>query len=147
MGLGKILADFAEKAKNLFTGFAESISIREQIKSHHRLVMIIAAAMLIIVLLLLILVLVSHSGDGSRQADSGGFVVGDSLSDDAFYTEDFFLPYEPDFVPDVLLEREPRDGWSEEDARPFWTDPLEGNEALWRKRMESGIDSLLEKVP
>jgi hypothetical protein len=47
----------------------------------------------------------------------------------------------------VLLEREPRDSWTEEDARPFWTDPMEGSEELWRKRIESGIDSLLEQVP
>ncbi|MDR2211586.1 MAG: hypothetical protein LBO65_09020 [Spirochaetaceae bacterium] len=62
-------------------------------------------------------------------------------------TEDFFLPYEPDFVPPVLLEREPKDGWTGEDARPFWTDPMEGREEVWRRRIESGIDALLEHVP
>jgi hypothetical protein len=61
--------------------------------------------------------------------------------------EELFPPEEPDFLPEVLLEREPREGWTLEDALPFWTDPLQENEALWRKRGEAVIDELLEGVP
>jgi hypothetical protein len=61
--------------------------------------------------------------------------------------EELFPVEEPDFLPEVLLEREPREKWTMEDAMPFWTDPLEGNERLWRERGEAVIDELLKGVP
>jgi hypothetical protein len=60
---------------------------------------------------------------------------------------DFFLPEEPDAVPPVILEREPRRFWTEEDAAPFWTDPLERGEEPWRERVEAAVDRLFEGVP
>jgi hypothetical protein len=60
---------------------------------------------------------------------------------------ELFLPEEPDFVPQVLLEREPRESWSAEDAAPFWHDPLKMGEEPWRRRIEEAIDELLEEVP
>ncbi|MDR2741924.1 MAG: hypothetical protein LBB98_07180 [Treponema sp.] len=40
------------------------------------------------------------------------------IPDDAF-----FMPEEPDFLPPVILYREQKERWTEEDAAPFWTDP------------------------
>ena len=143
MGLGTIAADIIEKIKSLSSAFMELV------KSNIRILIIIAAAILVIILLLLVLFVVTYISPESKQADHAGY-SGDTNNDivrEALPGEDFFLPYEPDFVPDALLEREPKDGWTEEDARPFWTDPLEGNESFWRRRIESGIDSLLEHVP
>jgi hypothetical protein len=132
----EIVDNIIEKIRDGFTALAEFV------KSHLRAALIIAAAVLLVILLLLILAVNSHrSVTEKKRPDT------EPASDYAFPAESFFLPYEPDFVPDVLLEREPRDGWTEEDARPFWTDPMEGSEELWRKRIESGIDSLLEQVP
>ena len=141
MGLGTIVSDFVERIKELLSAFADIV------KSNTRVVMIILIGFLIIVLLLLVLAVVSRSG--TRRTDDAGLSAGDSdtIPGEMFPWEDFFLPYEPDFVPDVLLEREPRDGWTEEDARTFWSDPLEGGREIWRRRIESGIDSLLEEVP
>jgi hypothetical protein len=62
-------------------------------------------------------------------------------------SEDLFLPDEPDFLPGIILEREPRGAWSSEDARPFWKNPSDGDEAKWRERISSTIDELLEGVP
>ena len=147
MGLGTFFANFSEKVKNLFS-FLDFSSIGEAIKSHFKIVIVIAGAFLVIIVLLLVLAIVSHPGIRSKPESSGlSADTGDTLLRETFPAEDFFLPYEPDFVPDVLLERDPKDGWTEEDARPFWTNPLDGNEELWRKRIESGIDSLLERVP
>ena len=61
--------------------------------------------------------------------------------------EDFFLPDEPDFIPDVLLEREKRSSWSEQDAMEYWQNPLEAGEEQWRKKIEAAIDEYLERVP
>ena len=147
MGLGTIFADIGEKIKDLLSGFSAFSSIKDKIKINTRVVLIIASAFLVIIALLLVLAVVSHHKTKSNETDGQYEHISDSILRERLPVEDFFLPYEPDFVPDVLLEREPKDSWTEEDARPFWTDPLEGNEGAWRKRIESGIDSLLEHVP
>ncbi|GHV84472.1 hypothetical protein AGMMS50230_00800 [Spirochaetia bacterium] len=135
---GIIFSDLIEKIKDGISRFPDLV------KDHFRVVIIITAAFLVIILLLLVLAVVVPSHQKSETETKKPV---SELSADTVPAEDFFLPYEPDFVPDVLLEREPRDGWTEEDARPFWTDPKEGNEEAWRKRIKQGVDSLLEHVP
>jgi hypothetical protein len=61
--------------------------------------------------------------------------------------EDVFLPDEPDFLPEVLLNREPRNPWTAEEVRPFWTDPLQDDPEWWQERIKVTIDAFLEGVP
>jgi len=61
--------------------------------------------------------------------------------------EEIFLPDEPDFVPGVILERDRRSSWTEEDALVYWQDPLKNGEEPWREKIEKAIDELLENVP
>ena len=62
--------------------------------------------------------------------------------------EDLFPAGEPDFLPGVLRERERRETWSTEDGRPHWTSPKDtAGEALWRERIKTTIDDILEGVP
>lgn len=61
--------------------------------------------------------------------------------------EDIFLPDEPDFIPGVLLEREQRTSWTEQDALEFWQNPLEDGGDKWREIIETTVDELLERVP
>lgn len=61
--------------------------------------------------------------------------------------EELFLPDEPDFVPGVLLERERRTSWTEQDAGVYWQDPLRFGEEQWREKIEAAIDDFLERVP
>jgi len=150
MGLGTIISDIGEKVKNFLSSLVSVIA--DFIKSNTKIALIVTGAVLVLIFLLLVLAVISHTGSRSGQADDTELSLDSNAANDALINETrpgtgFFLPYEPDFVPDVLLEREPRDGWTEEDARPFWTDPLPGNERFWRRRIESGIDSLLEQVP
>ena len=147
MGLGTFFTGLAEKVKKLSSVFSGFASVRERVKINPRVVLIVTAAILVIIVLLLILIAVSHSKPGSKQESGLSSGANEPLQREMLSSDEFFLPYEPDFIPDVLLEREPKDSWTEEDARPFWTDPLEDNEDVWRKRIESGIDSLLEHVP
>ncbi|MDR2314587.1 MAG: hypothetical protein LBE02_08655 [Spirochaetaceae bacterium] len=135
MGAGRIVTDIIKKCGAFFSGFSTLVKVHSRVAAA-------AAALVLVLLFLTFLLLRFRSG---RDKVSGPPEL--SPADPAFSTEDFFLPYEPDFVPPVLLEREPKDGWTEEDARPFWTNPMEGAEGLWRGRIESGIDSLLEHVP
>jgi hypothetical protein len=61
--------------------------------------------------------------------------------------EEIFLPEEPDFVPGVILDRERRTEWTENDAQEYWRDPLKEGEEQWREKIESEIDKYLERVP
>jgi len=61
--------------------------------------------------------------------------------------DDLFLPDEPDFVPEILLEREQRVSWTADDAAPLWQDPLRNGEEPWRDRIERTVDEIMESVP
>ena len=65
----------------------------------------------------------------------------------AIPAEELFLPDEPDFLPGVLLERERRTSWTEQDAAEYWQDPLRSGEEQWREAIETAIDEFLERVP
>jgi len=60
---------------------------------------------------------------------------------------ELFLPDEPDFVPGIILGRDRRTSWTEEDAAEHWSDPLKNGEEQWRKKIETAIDVLLENIP
>jgi hypothetical protein len=61
--------------------------------------------------------------------------------------EELFLPDEPDFLPAILLERERRTSWTEQDAVEYWLDPLRSGEEQWREKIEASIDDFLERIP
>ena len=65
----------------------------------------------------------------------------------AIAPEEIFLPEEPDFVPGVILEREPRKVWTSEDAALYWQDPLKSGEGPWRDRLDTMVTEFLENVP
>ena len=137
MGIGEVLSEIRERGKRL------SAQAAEQVSSHRTAVLCVAAGCGIIVLLLVVLVIVRLVPPKAPPAAGAG----EAFAVRTLSPEDLFMLPEPDFVPEVLLEREPKDGWSEEDARQFWTDPLQGNEELWKRRIETGIDALLERIP
>lgn len=136
MGIGEVLSEIREKGKRL------SAQAAEQLSSHRTAVLCAAAGCGVIVILLVVLVIVRYLPPKTAGAGSG-----EAFAPRALSPEDLFMLPEPDFVPEVLLEREPKDGWSEEDARQFWTDPLQGNEELWKRRIESDVDAMLERIP
>jgi hypothetical protein len=65
----------------------------------------------------------------------------------AIPAEELFLPDEPDFLPTILLERERRTNWTEQDAVEYWHDPLKSGEEQWREKIEAAIDEFLERIP
>jgi len=61
--------------------------------------------------------------------------------------EELFLPDEPDYVPGVILGREQRSSWTDDDASEYWQDPLKYGEEQWREKVEASIDEFMEQVP
>lgn len=59
--------------------------------------------------------------------------------------EELFIPAEPDFVPEYILEKEPRRSWSPEDVRSYWKNPQDPD--FWRKEINSAAEELLKGVP
>ncbi|MDR0321420.1 MAG: hypothetical protein LBI28_07935 [Treponema sp.] len=95
-------------------------------------------------LILTISVIVSVKGSGGEKKPEG---PGRLTISAPIPAEDLFLPDEPDYIPGVLLEREQRTVWTEEDAAEHWQDPLKFGEGQWRDKIEEAIDELLERVP
>jgi hypothetical protein len=58
-----------------------------------------------------------------------------------------FLDDEPDFLPEVLLERERRDIWNADDVRPYWTDPGDEEAGVYENMMGKIVDGIMERVP
>ncbi|MDR2258687.1 MAG: hypothetical protein LBE14_06015 [Treponema sp.] len=102
-----------------------------------------ALALLLLALLAVLVVLNHNAGAGFRAAgDKGGVPQKTPIP-----PEELFLPAEPDFLPEVMLERERRQAWTAEDAEPYWQNPLKTGEEPWRDRVEAAVDELLERVP
>jgi hypothetical protein len=111
-----------------------------------RLILICTA---LFVIILIISVIMSMPVSNRSEADKMEL---DSVSElfivsQAIPAEELFLGDEPDYLPGVLLERERRENWSEQDAYEFWQDPLRSGEEQWRIKIEAAIDEFLERVP
>jgi hypothetical protein len=106
-----------------------------------RLVLICTA---VFVIVLTVSVLISIKGSGGEESldlpERQKFNL-------AIPAEELFLPDEPDFIPGVLLEREQRSSWTEEDASEYWQDPMRYGEEGWRQKIEASVDEFLERIP
>ena len=95
------------------------------------------AALFLVVAITAVLAVNSRRPGGGASVDMGAGPV--------IPPEELFLPSEPDFLPELLLEREPRQSWSLEDIRPYWKNPEYPE--LWREVIKSAVDELMEDVP
>ena len=91
------------------------------------------------VLIILILIVSLAPGSGGTGSTSLG------ITSPLIPHEEMFYPDEPDFVPQFLIEREPRQSWTMEDIRPYWVIPE--NPDFWRGEISSALDLLMEGVP
>jgi hypothetical protein len=139
MGLGDIFLSIKSKAAGARQG------IRKIVRGHGRLVMISLGGLGVILCLLVVLAVVNY-----RRAHPPAVpppALSEVFEPLPIPPEELFMPDEPDFLPDILWEQEPRESWTPEDALPFWTDPLTGNRRVWQGRAEGAIDELLERLP
>jgi len=92
------------------------------------------------ILVILIITSIAAGIGGTKRSAASNTAISLHIPPD-----EFFIPSEPDFVPDFLLGREPRQSWSVETIRPFWRSP--GNHDLWRGEIKTAVELLLEAVP
>jgi hypothetical protein len=102
---------------------------------------------LLLVLLIGLMVALLRMNHAHAAAAAPTRTLAESFSPLPIPPEELFLPDEPDFLPEVLPERPPREFRPAEDFLPFWTDPREKDSALWRDRVKAVIDELMERVP
>jgi hypothetical protein len=116
----------------------------ELFRERRKLVVICLGAMVIFLILGIAAILLFRV---PNPRAGGSQDLSEAFSPRAIPQEELFLPDEPDFLPEVILERERREAWTAEDARPFWTDPLEEGADVYLDMMGTVIDELLERVP
>jgi hypothetical protein len=126
-------------------GWAKVSELVQELLKTRRGLIIAGLGVLVLLLLCLIAIFSAMNHNRGIRPDNSR-ELSDVLGPQVIPPEDLFLPGEPDFLPEVLLEREPAP-LTAEDARSFWTDPLEKGDELWRERIKTVIDDLLEPVP
>ena len=129
--------EFLGRGFNFIKSWFEKLSGDER----KRLVLLCTAGFCV---LLTLAVLLSMRGSGSEKLPSEPERIRLNV---AIPAEELFLPDEPDFLPGVLLERERRSSWSEEDAMEYWQNPLVSGEEQWREKIEASVNEFLERVP
>jgi hypothetical protein len=117
----------------------------ELLKKQRRIVMICCCVLGALLLFLAVFLWAQRvRRPPSAEPDSGQIMTYVSEHSD-IRPEELFLPEEPDFLPEFIPDREPGP-WTAEDARSFWTVPSKDAE-LWRRKIETVIDELLEQIP
>jgi hypothetical protein len=120
--------------------------IGELARERPRLVWLSIGGLLLLLLISLLAVFLGMDHT-DRAASASARALAGSFGPLPLPPEELFLPDEPDFLPEVLPERPPRESWTGEEALSFWTDPGEKNAAQWRDRAKALIDDLMERVP
>jgi hypothetical protein len=130
--------DFLNKVKSFFAEWGNS----RQMPAEKRQIVFIGIGGGLALLIITVIIVVVGYRSGERVVRQTGVIQRAAIP-----AEELFLPDEPDFVPGVLLEREQRSSWTEQDAAVYWRDPLENGEEERRENVEAAIDALLERVP
>jgi hypothetical protein len=110
-------------------------------ESKHRFALV-CTAVFVVLLTLSVIISLRKSSAGNQRLEPERPRINLAIP-----AEELFLPDEPDFLPAILLERERRSSWTEQDAAEYWQDPLKSGEEQWREKIESAIDEFLERIP
>jgi hypothetical protein len=149
MALG-FIRDFLDHAADFLgtirDGTAElAYRVKERFTADPKLKLISAGVILGAILVILgVMLILTRNGRARRIRDSENIA---ELFRMELPPEELFLDNEPDFLPDVLLERKRRDKWNADDARPYWTDPGYEEAEVYENMMGSVVDGIMERVP
>jgi hypothetical protein len=120
--------------------------IQSLISNKKILILIIgcAAGIVLLISLLVISVRMNHNRNETQRILQEENQI---FEPKAIKQADLFLPEEPDFIPEIILDREPRSVWTDEDAALFWNDPLNENSDAWKNRIFKAVDDMMETIP
>jgi hypothetical protein len=143
-----VLSDIVERVKSLAVKnvISKPLASTESSLRQHKILSRVVGGCVAIVLCLLAILMMPSRESGQKSAPKQKTVQLDTGRAITIPPEELFLPDEPDFLPTVILEREPRK-WSAEDALPFWTNPLKNNPGQWQDDIKSVVDEIMERVP
>lgn len=149
MALG-FIGDFLDRAA-IFFGIVRDRAaalagrVKERFNADPKLKLISAVAVFgTIALILGIMLLLTRNSRVRRMQDSETIT---GIFRMELPPEELFLDDEPDFLPEVLPERERRDKWNADDVRPYWTDPVDGEAGVYENMMGKVVDGIMEQVP
>ena len=132
MNIKEIGQDILDKVHSLSDKALERIP-----EEKRRFIIFISGGILFLAICLVIITL----GFGRRTTENP------QISSAGISADELFYPGEPDFLPSLLLEREPHQPWTLDDLELFWQDPKAGNEEKWREVIITTVDRLLDGVP
>jgi hypothetical protein len=137
-------ADFLEDVRDKAAGL--SGRVRERFNANPKLKIIFAAAVLGMVLVVAgVMLILTRSGRAPRRTRDSEDIA--ELFRMEIPPEDLFLGDEPDFLPDMLPEREQRGEWTGDDVRPYWTNPGDEGVKVYEDMMGAVVDGIMERVP
>lgn len=118
------------------------ISLKSVLQDKKQTLLIGMGVVVLVLTICLIAVLVRPNNEASLSNR-----VSDTGRPPLIPSEELFLPEEPDFLPEILLDRKQREAWTDDDASLYWRDPLNLGEELWQDEVKSVIDKFLEGIP
>lgn len=146
------MTDILSRVKGTIqTVFSKALSVKrtvglpviDKFLRKYRNVLILGAGVVALLFMTLIAVSLINTKSTKRQRFP---IQAEKITPSFIPPEDIFLPDEPDFLPDVLLEKQPKK-WDTQDVRPFWTNPLENNTSQWEDDIENTVNEIMEKMP
>ena len=132
---------------HFFPDKSELINKSGSLLEDKKRLLLIGAGILSCILLFCFLVIFMKLNSDRRASARAAMELAESFKPLPVEPDELFWPEEPDFVPKVQLDREPRKAWTEADAVPYWIDPKKNYEKIWKERIFSVMDDMMEKVP
>jgi hypothetical protein len=126
------------------------IPLQEKIQllaSNKKILIIIGGCLAGFLLLMLLLVISLRMNHNRNEMQQDSQELHQVFISQEIKAEELFLPSEPDFIPEAILDREPNSSWTDEDAELFWSDPLDGNADVWKNRIFKAVDDIMENIP
>jgi hypothetical protein len=122
--------------------WAVGLSIIDELRKYRKILMLAVGVIVFLSLTLVVISLIN--AESAKKLQSPIPVENSRLI--SIPLEDIFLPDEPDFLPNAILKKQPKK-WDAQDARPFWTNPLENDSFQWQDNIKNTVDKIMEKTP
>jgi len=144
----EILNNALNNVKKVFKGLPAYFTPGNLTAEKRRVLFALGGSGCLIIVFLVVIVAINAGSKTSGTKKGPAFIA---AAGSAIPADELFIPSEPDFVPEFLLERNPRSNWSIEDIRSYWKNPGagidSGSPGWWQGAVRSAVDELMQGVP